>query len=602
MLKTTKLTHMKIALLFFFITVQSFSQLYVGVGSSIYVRDQVLFVNQDLNLESTAGLYLRNKSQLLQGTSGVSTNKGLGILSVYQEGTSDNFEYNYWCSPVGASTAAAGNSNFGITMLGRPLSSTNSVPVTVLPIGSYDGTANPLAIAPYWIYKLIGADSYSKWVQVGANSTIAAGEGFTMKGTSGVDNTDPESTGIINNTGSGQQRYDFRGRPNDGNITVSVATGTAATLTGNPYPSALNLNAFLLDPSNSACTGVAYFWEQDKNVNSHYLSAYKGGYGTYSPVSLGSNGIYVAATFNSYNSDGTLNATGTSSNLSIERKYSPVGQGFLINGNKNATVTFKNSHRAYYKEDTGLSQFAKFSTGKLIQKKEDSQIPHFKINTIINEKFTRQLALALMEEATDGIDVGIDALTMDQSFPNDVSFLIEQKAYVIQGVPFEPSKKIALTVKSSASSSMKFYIPEVINFDLSESIYLYDALDDSYHDIKFKTYETTIPPGVYDKRFSITFSKAALTVEEQIKNNFFIIQDNKHQVLKVINPDAIPLKSMVVYDLLGRIILSDSALQVQTNYGFPTAAIASGMYVVVFMSTTGGKKVQKIVITNSGVQ
>ena len=217
---------MKIKIFFFFtmISLPGFAQIYIGANTPVYVKNQVLYVTQNINLDANSNLYLRNNSQLVQGTTGTSTNTGTGIVSVYQEGTSDNFEYNYWCSPVGSPTLTAGNTNFGITLLNRPTSSTAVVPATILPMSNYNGTANPLAIAPYWIYKLTNANNYSQWVQVADATTIAAGEGFTMKGTSGPDTTDPESTGIVNNPGAPgtAQRYDFRGKPNDGNIAVTV--------------------------------------------------------------------------------------------------------------------------------------------------------------------------------------------------------------------------------------------------------------------------------------------------------------------------------------------------------------------------------------------
>jgi hypothetical protein len=40
-------------------------------------------------------------------------------------------------------------------------------------------------------------------------------------------------------------------------------------LTGNPYPSAIDLSAFLLDATN---TTVHIFWEQDKTIDSHYIA------------------------------------------------------------------------------------------------------------------------------------------------------------------------------------------------------------------------------------------------------------------------------------------------------------------------------------------
>lgn len=62
------------ALLAVFASINCFSQLYVGSNSYVYVKDRVLFVNQDINLQNNGAIYLRNESQLLQGTTGTSTN------------------------------------------------------------------------------------------------------------------------------------------------------------------------------------------------------------------------------------------------------------------------------------------------------------------------------------------------------------------------------------------------------------------------------------------------------------------------------------------------------------------------------------------------
>ena len=578
------------------------SQIYFSTNAAMYVKNQVLYVGQNINLSNNSNLYLRNNSQLIQGTSTVSTNSGVGTLSLYQEGTSDNYDYNYWCSPVGTSSASSGNDNFGITMLNSPTTSTASTAAVALPNGNLDGTANPLAIASRWIYKLSNANSYSQWVVVGSTTSIAPGEGFTMKGTSGTDTTDPESTGITNNPGgTGAQRYDFRGKPNDGNITVSVSTNNS-TLTGNPYPSALHLNAFLLDPSNNAASGIAYFWEQDKTANSHYLADYKGGYGAYSPISLASNGVYVPATFNSYNGDGSLNTTGASSGLSIQRKYSPIGQGFIIQGTANGTVTLKNSHRAFYKEGTGLSQFEKYTNSdkaKQTDVETSEEVSHFKLNVIINNQFTRQLALAFVPEATDNADIGIDALNMTET-PNDVNFLINNQNYIIQGINFDKSKTVPLRIKTAASTTLKFYILEVINFDPSQNIFIYDALDQSYHNIKNAPYEVIVPESSNNDRFKIVFKSKTLETNEEIKSTFLISYNRESQTLTAHNPDNINLKTFALYDILGRVILTKKNLGSNAIYNFSTSILNSGIYIVQFLTVDNKKITQKVSIYNSG--
>ena len=582
-----------------------YAQLYVSANSYVYNNGTVVFVNQDVNLQNNGNLYLRNEGQLVQATAGISTNKGTGKISVFQEGTSDNFDYNYWCSPVGNASIFAGNEAFGITMLGQPTTLTATTPATILATNNYNGSANPLAIAPYWIYKFLSSSTYSQWFQVGANTIISAGEGFTMKGTSGNDVTDIESNGVQNNPGgNGAQRYDFRGKPNDGNIIVNVDTNNF-TLTGNPYPSALHVNKFLLDASNTSCTGIAYYWEQNKAVNSHFLAQYQGGYGTYSPINETSNGLYVAATFNTYNGDGSLNIIGTASGLVIERKYAPIGQGFMVKGNSSGAITLKNSHRDYYKENGNLSQFERSPVSQNNQISSANfaiataqQVSHFKLNTSFNNQFTKQIALAFVAEATDLVDRGIDALSPSSNdLPNDVYFFLENEKYVIQGINFDVNKRIPIGVKSTGNTIFKFHIPEVINFDENQMIYLFDAQTGIYHNVKNADYEIILPTGIYNNRFEITFSEFSLNTNTLITNDYIIFQNNSHQILTISNPNLTDLKSIILYDLSGKLIINKENLGNNDSYQLSTSGLSNSVYLVEICSNDGQKSVKKIIVS-----
>ena len=240
-------------LLVLLLTQNAGAQLYVSNGY-VYVADKYVYVKQDVNIQNTGNIYLRNESQFLQAKTGSSANSGPGKLSVFQEGSVNNFAYNYWCSPVGNSVTASGNESFGITMLNQPTSATASTAAIPLPNSSLNGIANPLSISQGWIFKFLSSALYSQWVGVGSASTIAPGEGFTMKGTSGTDASYTDA-GVTNNPGN-KQRYDFRGRPNDGDVTINVGAGKR-TLTGNPYPSArafASVSINLLSASSVAFT------------------------------------------------------------------------------------------------------------------------------------------------------------------------------------------------------------------------------------------------------------------------------------------------------------------------------------------------------------
>lgn len=584
-----------------FVTFQSFSQLYVSSNSYVYNKGTVVFVNQGIILQADGNVFLRNEGQLLQGTTATSTNQGEGEVSIFQEGTSDNYDYNYWSSPVGNASSSIGNEPFGITMLSKPISLTSSTPAIILPMNNQNGVANPLSISQRWIYKFLSSSTYSQWFQVGSTSTILAGEGFTMKGTSGTDVADIESNGVLNNPGgNGAQRYDFRGKPNDGNISVGVDTGKF-TLTGNPYPSALHVNEFLLDISNAACTGIAYYWEQDKSVNSHVLLAYRGGYGTYSPMGILPTdfGIYVPAYFNSYNIDGTLNTAGLTTSLDIQRKYAPVGQGFMVRGASNGSVLLKNIHREYYKESELYSQFERSVTTSSPVDGMNS-LSYIRLNTIIDNANTKQLALAFATQATDGVDRGIDALSpVSNNLPNDVYFFLDNDKYVIQGVSFDIAKRIPIGVKAAGNTNFKFYIPETVNFDENQMVYLYDSQDGIYHDIKNSNYEITLSAGIYNNRFELTFQGDQLENSGNIKNDFVIVQNNTTEMLTVSNPNLLNVRSVTLYDLTGKQIFEKQKLATQEIYQFSTNGLSEAVYLVELLTADNRKISQKIIISTT---
>ena len=578
------------------------SQLYVGSTGSLFVKNELVYVTQDIDIQNNGFLYLRNEAQLIQGTTGSSTNKGLGKLSVFQEGTSDNFDYNYWCSPIGNASAAVGNENFGITQFYVPTSDTASNPANI--VTGYDGAASAasLSIASYWIWRFLSGINYSEWVQTAAASTIAAGQGFTMKGTAG---TDPLTAGeaTANNPG-GAQRYDFRGKPNDGTITVNVAANKL-TLTGNPYPSALHVNAFLLDASNTDCTGIAYYWEQDKTVNSHVLVNYQGGYGTFSPIGIGPTtyGVYVPATFNSYNNDGSLNVVGASSGLAIQRKYAPIGQGFMIQGKATGApvaVSVKNVHRSYYKEADVYSQFERGLVNNEQIKTQDSdvdQLSIIRLNTIMNNQFTKQLALVFLPTATDGVDRGIDALSPDgDALPNEVYFVLDDHKYVIQGTSFDPTKRIPLGIKASNVSSFSFDASLVSNIDAGQPIYLYDAEDGSYHDIKNSSYTVFLQAGTYNNRFQLTFlNSLAINPSTALANIVITHQVNIHTI-EVANPNAVALSTFALYDLAGKQLLYQDQMGNARSYEFSTTNLAHGLYIAKLITRENEQVVQKIIV------
>ena len=592
------------------------AQLFVS-DSYVYVGNQYLYVKQNIELETDGNIFLRREGQLLQGTTAASTNVGEGKLSVYQEGTSDNFSYNYWCSPVGNASNSVGNEMFGVTMLEQPISVINSNPATMLAMNVNNGLSNPLSIAPRWIHRFLSGVGYSNWILSGASTNIEAGQGFTMKGTYGpsgtLDGYTPTGESSPNNPGNAQ-RYDFKGKPNDGEIAITVDTGRW-TLTGNPYPSAIDLSMFLEDNLN--CTGIAYFWEHDKDANSHIIYRYRGGYGTYSPVSRGGTGVYIPAVFYTYDLGGNSTGEYSSPLNDYSRYFSPVGQGFMIEGSGAGTqVYMRNDYRVFTKENPVTSVFERNAENTQNDENEflphtpsvsgfdyttvrKGQAPHIKINTLLNGQGVKQIVVAFDEDATDGIDHAKDAKN-----PNggavDVNFVIDQKNCILNVIRFDENKRLPLSLKCDANSTFKIKAVDFVNFNQAENVYLFDAETNLYHDIKNSEYEFVLPQGEFNNRYEITFRNSTLsTGDNNIKSDIVIYQNNNIKSLVVSNPKLIDLKSISFYDLTGKKIFDKQNLGVQEKHEFSTSSIAEAVYLVELITSDNQKVTQKIIVSQS---
>jgi Secretion system C-terminal sorting domain len=569
------------------------AQMYVSPNSYVFADNQILFVTQDVELSAgTSNLYLRNGAQLMQGTTGTGANKGTGDLSVYQEGTVNNYLYNYWCSPVGnVLTSTAVNNPFGISQLKEVTGLITASNPTLLPFGTYDGLASPLSIATRWIYTFTTSNAYAQWNYIAGANTIAAGSGFTMKGTT-----------------AGNQQYDLRGKPNDGNITSAVSTGNF-TMIGNPYPSAIDLNLFLADAGNAAAIdGRILFWEQ-VNVASHVIAAYQGGYGTYT---IGSG--YTAAPFWNYDAAGSQTApTGGSGTAFTGRQFSPIGQGFMVKGTANSSVTMKNTFRVFVKEGA-TSQFARTTANNNNEsefypeilniadidytKIKKGHAPQLKINAMFNNGGVRPTTLAFREDFTDRADYSADA-KMSSSQTADFYYVVENEEYLANALKFDINKRIAIGLKCAVETNFKIKVVDVLyGFDDNQDVFIFDKQTGVYTNIKSGQFDMTLPAGDDRTRFEIVFKQETLNINDNIAENFTVFHNNVSANLTIKNPNSIDLKSVYIYDITGKMILNKSNLGNNTDYEFSTSGMAEGAYIVKLITNANQEVSKKVMIYN----
>lgn len=574
------------------------AQLSIRNSAYVFVSDEIVFVEDDINLnEINSSIYLRNEAQIIQG-SGITGNSGVGQLSVYQEANVDEYEYNYWCAPIGNKTSNSSNNPFGISLLNDVTGLITATPATYTRTSSYNGTSSPLNIEPYWIWKYIASSNYSDWIHVQGSTTINPGEGFTMKGTTGS---------------GGAQRYDFRGKPNTGTISVSVLNNQY-TLVGNPYPSALDALAYIHDTENaSVINGTLYYWEQNPNVNSHYLAAYDGGYGTYTISADGSLETYVTAIFSTYNNDGTVNAlTGTTTSGKIPRRYIPIGQGFMVMGTATGTVKAKNSHRYFVKETASNSEFFKNSNSKtddntIKYKNGYAVVPddyeRFRLNVNFNNTYTRQLVETFHTSATLSFDYGLESkLIASELLASDAYLSNNSTMYIAEAQAYKEDLKIPFTLKLSQDMPIKISIADIQNFNDDHPIYIHDIENDTYVNLKSQDFNCNLEANEYIGRFEITFTKStpelSTTIDiieiEEIK----IIQNNQIAELKILNLNDKEVKTINLYDISGKLLLSKKISESLDTFTYSTKSLSDGVYVTKIISDNDKLITKKIVINN----
>lgn len=632
-------------LLFFLFPIIASAQLHIqknitsGSTDNVYIynKGEILFVQQDISLKDgsaetkNGNIYLRDEGQLIQGDE-MNTNSGKGIVSIYQTGTVNQWDYHFWASPVGdplmasLDAAAVGNSTLNLASKentsgkgGGLFDITDNVmsnPAAFNP-DTYNGSPttpnSAMIIASYWLNKYTMGTTYSNWTKIGEEGTLDPGEGFTMKGVGG-------GTGTV-------QRYDFRGRPNNGTIKVDVAPNQN-TLVGNPYPSAMDLNFYLLSNSNrdvSACkigatavgdkiTGIAYFWESDPTTQSHYLVDYQGSYGTYSPGSCSDSGIYARATFSKYDRDGKPigGSSGNPTDPVPGRRFAPIGQGFFVVGSSTITgehvVEAHNEFRVFQKENGTTSTFrsaerkekASLEETSLKAFDEEYRTPQMRLMIGINDTYMRELVTAFSENATAGYDRAADGENIS-FLSTDISYHLPDSdvPYTINVLPFNADDELPLLINAGGKSNTYSIKVSDINQEVP-GVWIYDKEMGKYHDILNATFDLSLPKGVYADRFAVVFKddSAALDIAEEVISSFDVLQNNKIAQLHVFNPRAVALKEIAVFDISGRQVVGKLNKGSAKEVVISSANWSDGIYIVRVTTRDNIEFAKKIQVAN----
>lgn len=524
-----------------------------------------LSINANNSLEISNYLLLNGvidldgESQLIQTTNSILDESSSGYIEQDQQGTANSFNYNYWSSSVGPIEGGVGSNNADQTISGVLLDGTvasSPLAITFLPdyAAADAGIVSPIKISTYWLYKFNGTNNdYNSWTSIDQNTLLKAGEGYTMKGSSG-------GVSITTN-----QNYVFKGKPHNGDITLSIAADNDR-LIGNPYPSALDANEFILDNISVAdggrntvnvFNGALYFWDHFGQENSHILREYAGGYATYT----------LMGGAKAYSNDARINNNG-SIGTKLPKRYIPVNQGFFVaatidsvsnsinTGSFGGNIVFKNSQRTFMTETSGNSLFMKSSGSKKvtnqIKTEEDTRL---KIRLLFDSStgYHRQLLVGVDEKASNSFDLGYDAFIADVG-DEDMFWVVDGAKFVIQAVNnFNKDQELPLGIVIKETGLVKIKVDTLENIDDSFKIYIKDNLTGETHKINNQPFEINLEAGEYFDRFTLTFQPRLKTVKDvALRGGIDVYMNNnisELQIIKIVDTD---ITSVSLFNYLGQ--------------------------------------------------
>ncbi len=535
--------------------------------------------NSELNiswyLKLDGKIDLEGESQLVQGEESYLDPTSTGSLKKNQQGTADTYTYNYWSMPVGVTNNSTNNNNYTLP---------DVFDVNFLTSG-YNGSASPVGIADYWIWKYNNRQSnnYSQWQHVRSTGTLKPGEGFTMKG--------PGTGSILT-----PQNYVLEGKPNNGDINLPINTGNDY-LVGNPYASAIDAHKFILDNGatilgTGATTGSLYFWEH-WGGGSHYLGDYQGGYATYTLA----GGVPAAA----YGTNNPEVGTGGSP-TKIPGRYIPVGQGFFVTAEADGLVNFNNSQRVFQVEDGTNSVFTKSANTKNNKSASDNaenkdtrlklRIGFNSVNTI-----RRQLLVTVDENTSTSFDWGYDAPYIDDQM-DDMYWMIDEKKYAIQAIHYIDQSTIipiGIHVKSNGINSIAL---DKLENEVDElTVYLHDKDLEVYHDLKESNYEVTLNAGEYLNRFEITFSQSqSLGIEDSFKEPIQAYYSNEKNSIIIQNSNASLIESIEMFNILGQSLLKLNINSSNNHLEYNASQFSTGAYIIKLKTDNGMISTKKVLV------
>lgn len=335
----------------------------------------------------------------------------------------------------------------------------------------------------------------------------------------------------------------FRGSLNTGDITRNIVYNANNTnnwnLIGNPYPSALDFNAFHAANSD-VIAGTAYLWSHyspplDTNPGNQLLNFSQDDYA-----------MYVTGV-----DAGIAGASGVK-----PTQYIASCQSFFVVGLANRIAIFTNAMRKAVVANN--SPFFKDSNSK-----KDTIKNKLWINLTSDNGVFNQILTAYVDGATNGDDgLSYDA---PRILANNYAALLyshiehSTKKFAIQGkditsLDADEIIRLGFATNISTETAYTLSIAQLQgDFLTNNTIYLKDNYLDIIHSLSDSNYTFTSEVGEFNDRFEVVFNNQSVPTDAltTITNALSIIDLDNGEV-KFIAPNNLTIRNVTIFDLLGR--------------------------------------------------
>lgn len=494
----------------------------ISSGDILFLSGHSLISQNDVNTSGGTLTFENNASLVQVNNSAVNT----GNIT-YKRNTTPirKFDFTYWSSPVAPQTLVG---------------------------------LSPLTLSDkYYTFD----PSINNWVNVSANSLMNPGKGYIIRAPNNFDATTPA---VFN----GQ----FYGVPNNGVISTPIVVGTGdVNIIGNPYPSALNIDAFF--DYNGITTGTGVI---DKTI---YLW-------THNTAVSGNN--YTNSDYAVYNYMGGVGTTGApGSNNAVPTGKVASGQSFFIKGLANGSAVFNNSMRVIGNNN----QFYK-STTQGIAGSDRSRVWLELFNT---QGAYKQTLIGYAAGATNAFDSGYDGELVDGGSAVLLYSKLAPKNLAIQGrgLPFNENDVIPLGFKVTAAGSYEIKLSNFDGIFDTQKVYLEDLLLGVIHDLKDSNYSFVSASGTFDTRFVLRFTSSALATNSAVFTDNSVVVYKQNETIHV-NTGLETMREVQIYDVRGSLLYSKNNIN-STDLSVLNLASSQQILLVTVTSTDGRVVTKKLI-------